>query len=122
MRRSISALMISVVLMTIVEPLAIAASLATMPACCRRNGKHHCTAVAHMHGRLPESSSPTLSNLPEQCPMRRCVRSNVSAPFTLASREIERVPAACSTAVIHDSVTFTAAGFSSHTDRGPPTL
>jgi hypothetical protein len=122
MRRSLAALMAGVVLVAMVEPFAAAASLAATPRCCRRDGKHHCMPVPRVRRPLPESSSPALNNVPQQCPMRRCVRSNVSAHFTLASRALEWVPAAFSRAPVHDSLIFTASGFSSHTDRGPPPL
>jgi hypothetical protein len=37
---------------------------ANLPACCRRNGAHHCTSLIHS----TESSGPSLSAIPQRCP------------------------------------------------------
>jgi hypothetical protein len=41
-----------------------AASGVNLPACCRRNGAHHCTGTM----RVPESSGPAFSAIPQSCP------------------------------------------------------
>jgi len=122
MRRTVSALMVGVLLMAILEPFAAAAaSVATTPACCRRNGKHHCNSSSQTSLWSPEgSSSATVRTVPERCPMRYSVRSTAAAHFVLARHSLTSILATDSSVGAYETVIFLAAGFSSHTDRGPP--
>jgi hypothetical protein len=84
---------------------------------------HHCHDMADM---MPPASDtePALnaSGGSENCPMNCCVQA---APTTVAA-----LPAASFLPPLHVletslhgfSVTFSSVGFSSHTDRGPPSL
>jgi len=42
----------------------VASSDVNLPACCRRNGAHHCAGTM----RAPESSGPAFSAIPQRCP------------------------------------------------------
>jgi hypothetical protein len=39
-----------------------------VPACCRRDGRHHCTAGAAMGANLAQYASPTFNGSAEKCP------------------------------------------------------
>lgn len=84
---------------------------------------HHCHDMTGNDDSTQNSSTRSFSaGSPEQCPMNCCVQS---VPRTVAA-----LPAVSSLPVlVHTKasahvvpVTFTSAGFSSHTDRGPPSL
>lgn len=120
MRRFVAALMMVGVLMAIMEPYATATSLAATPACCRRNGKHRCMAMARVDVQSQEGNA--VGNVPEKCPMRACVRSTATPYSNLPPRALASVPATYSAVVAYEPVVFLSAGFSSHTDRGPPLL
>jgi hypothetical protein len=67
-RRLLSITLLLLFSLPLISPvLALAASSdANLPACCRRNGAHHCMLKMHQ----PESSGhgPTFSAIPQQCP------------------------------------------------------
>jgi hypothetical protein len=65
-RRLLSTVLLLLFSLPLISPvLALTASSdANLPACCRRNGAHHCTRLIHS----AESSGPTLSPIPQRCP------------------------------------------------------
>jgi len=65
-RRLLSTVLLLLFSLPLISPvLAIAAgSEANLPACCRRNGAHHCRGLM----RPTESSGPNLSATPQCCP------------------------------------------------------
>ena len=128
MRRFLSITVVAALLSSMVSPV--------MAAACAGTGKAvSCHAVAmaadhcdrpmhqhHHHGAAAPESKTAFSAGDDQakCPMDCCMAGHlrngaaVSAnsflpPLALSDREIHFAP-----------VTFTIAGFSSHTDRGPP--
>jgi hypothetical protein len=66
-RRALSIVLLLLFSLPLISPvLAITAgSEASLPACCRRNGAHHCAGMIR-----PESSTSgiTLSTIPQHCP------------------------------------------------------
>ena len=73
MRRLISISLLLFFLMPIASPLFAAnPAEANLPACCRRNGKHHCMMALAMRSPSspPSSRKPALrpANLQEKCP------------------------------------------------------
>lgn len=48
MRRAVASCVVGVPLWGFVAPLALAVTTDTTPACCRRNGKHHCQPMSAM--------------------------------------------------------------------------
>ena len=76
-RRLLSILLLAIVSLPLISPLLAlgATGERSLPACCRRNGKHHCTMVAARYGD-PSQSKHTLITPPEKCPY---------APGTLAA-------------------------------------
>jgi len=84
---------------------------------------HHCHDMAGDDDSARDSSTPSLSaGSSEQCPMNCCVQSvpRTAAALPVASSLSLLVAIEASAHVV--PVTFTSAGFSSHTDRGPPSL
>jgi len=87
MRRLLSISLLLLLVLPIVSPLfAATPSEANLPACCRRNGKHHCTMGATMGAALQQSSSqsPTTqsSTLREKCPYLLTVQAPAHLLFT----------------------------------------
>jgi hypothetical protein len=76
-RRLISIALLLIFSFPLISPvLALAASSdANLPACCRRNGAHHCV----MKVQQTESSGPgiTLSSIPQRCPAYPAVITSV---------------------------------------------
>ena len=75
MRRLISIMLLLIFSLPLISPvLALAAtSEANLPACCRRNGAHHCTGLM----RQTESSGQSLSATPQRCPAYPAVVTSV---------------------------------------------
>ena len=94
---------------------------ASLPACCRRHGKHHCTMTAAMIAMLAASSGPALTAPP--CPLY----PTAAAPIRMASAyhnapcmppvEIHRDPAP-SAPMTHRACACAA---TTNYTRGPPT-
>ena len=68
MRRPLSAILLLVFSLPLISPvLALAPdSDANLPACCRRNGAHHCTGM--VHPAAPSHSGTSLSTVEQHCP------------------------------------------------------
>lgn len=126
MRRYVSITVIAALFSSMLSPLMAAACTGTGKAVsCHAVAVDHCDRPAHQHHHhaapAPESTS-AVSAAPDdaKCPMDCCtpghLRSGAAVssnsflpPLAVSSRQMHFVP-----------VTFTIAGFSSHTDRGPP--
>jgi hypothetical protein len=69
MQRLLSILLLAVFGLPVVSPLFVlgAEGDASLPACCRRNGKHHCMAGMGEHSALP-SHDPQFRAPAEKCP------------------------------------------------------
>ena len=68
MRRLLSISLLLLFVLPLVSPLLAAApSESNLPACCRRNGKHHCAMAGQLQssGASPAASAPVLR---ERCP------------------------------------------------------
>jgi hypothetical protein len=51
MRRIVATIAFLLLGWTVVEPISFALAASTVPLCCQKNGKHHCTAVAQVSMR-----------------------------------------------------------------------
>jgi hypothetical protein len=67
-RRLLSTVLLLLFSLPLISPvLALAAGAgANLPACCRRNGAHHCAGMTHSP-QLP-ASGDSLSTIPQRCP------------------------------------------------------
>jgi hypothetical protein len=87
-RRWISILLLALIGVFYAAPLLHAASSdpeSQLPACCRRNGKHHC-AMKDRYLRMMASGAPAVMAPPQHCPMYPEHRGVVfpRAPFHVA--------------------------------------
>ena len=69
MRRLIASLVLSVVAWGPLAPLAIASAGDPIPACCRRDGKHHCMMSMAGMGAANDGST-SVRTVPGPCPYR----------------------------------------------------
>jgi hypothetical protein len=123
MRRLVAAALMLVFTSPLVLPFfaASADSEASLPACCRRHGKHHCNMTAAMMAMLAASSGPVLTAPP--CPLYPTAAAPVrivTAFFATQlppSVEFRRDPAPPAPAPLRARI-LTA---TSNCTRGPPT-
>lgn len=83
MRRILSISLLLLLMLPLVSPL-FAASTADMnvPACCRRNGKHHCMMRAAIAQGFSSDGTQTKSaTLQESCPYRLAVHAAINLSF-----------------------------------------
>jgi hypothetical protein len=85
-RRVLSFVLLLLFSLPLISPLLAltVGSDANLPACCRRNGAHHCTRMT----RPTASSGVTLSAIPQHCPAFPAVVTQVqhgNVPFNAAS-------------------------------------
>jgi hypothetical protein len=127
LRRLISILLLVVFGFPVVLPMLAMGqdAEASLPACCRRNGKHHCMMSTDSRGKLFTDHSPQFDATPEKCPYSPAAVAPVP-PHPLASPAIA--------AAIYADLISHPAGFSqteakrrisldrSHQKRGPPTF
>jgi hypothetical protein len=123
MRRVLSITTILVLLCSIMSPLMAACTETGKVASCHAEPAPHCDRVMqqhHHHDAAPPTESIAAGVSEANCPMDCCAPSHrQTAAASDASSTLP--PLAVSDQNFHFvSVTFTSAGFSSHTDRGPP--
>jgi hypothetical protein len=122
LRRAVAAALMLVFLSPLVLPLFAASAdrEASLPACCRRHGKHHCNMTMEMMAMLAASSGPVLTTPP--CPLYPAAAAPVrivTAYFTALpslSIEIRRDPAPPAPALL----SAPALAIASQSTRGPP--
>lgn len=64
MRRALASFLIAVFSVPLVAALAFVDTGSNVPACCRRNGRHHCSMPDPQN-----SGAPAFSALPSKCPL-----------------------------------------------------
>lgn len=108
------------------RPLLNPSPEASIPACCRRDGKHHCAAMASYlaQERSEPDGKPRFNRAPEQCPYRLSTfaptapqslgSSQSPAFYTSVERQLGILPFA--------EVRAHAPRSRSHFRRGPPAL
>lgn len=88
--------------------------------CHRTAHSHDCGSMDHQQDDPGSGSTISAAQPDEKCPMTCCMQAShaVAKPVPLA---VAIVPLLSSQAApLFESQVFTTAGFSSHTDRGPP--
>ena len=81
---------------------------------------HHCEMTEMNDADSDTGSDSVVSNAGPKCPMDCCALAYV-APVATPSQAFLLAPVTVSERGLHVAqVVFTASGFSSHTDRGPP--
>jgi hypothetical protein len=133
MRRIFSITAIVTLMYPVVSPLLAACPHVQQhaPACHRvqqaQAAHHHCDAKMMTHqdqteAVAPGSDAPAVQAVasPANCPMDCCGASAVTNAAAVAATTSLPLPAVIEQSRNFVSVAFTSAGFSSHTDRGPP--
>ena len=131
MQRMCSILALVAALCPIGSPLWAAATGASSAMICHRmpmqsethsRHAHHC----HMAGMMVSETetSPTIASsaLSEKCPMNCCMQAAPPTVAALPPASFLPQPHVMQHSVVVVAVTFACPGFSSHTDRGPPSL
>jgi len=95
---------------------------ASLPACCRRNGAHHCAMTAMLE-RMERSSGPAFS-APATCPSYPGAAVVLAAPVQALAAAAASMPAM--TAQAHKAsvsrATLSSRPNRAHAGRGPPSL
>jgi hypothetical protein len=132
MRRFLSITTIAALMFSLVSPLlAAACPHSQQPMACHRlaatqaQQEHHCDMTAHQaeEGAPEDSSVPAVKGIqsPESCPMNCCVAGHPTSAIAIAAGSLPPLPAVTAQTLRFVPVIFARTGFSSHTDRGPPT-
>lgn len=122
MRRGATLLLLVVITLPVWLSFAPSLSASQLPACCRRDGKHHCLAAAEMSRAVAGLGGQLVTSVPQHCPVWRVVASSGAVNFLPPKRASIADRGLPSVLIEHDAVVFVSSGFSSHTDRGPPSL
>jgi hypothetical protein len=69
MRRTAAAAMVVSFLVAVLLPLLAVADVPSLPACCRRDGAHHCAMMAKM-AHAGATTAPALRTVLKLCPFR----------------------------------------------------
>jgi hypothetical protein len=122
MRRLLAIFVLAVMGCSSVAPAALAASSAATPACCRRDGKHHCqTGMADMPGGSTDrDSTPKLRATTPDCPHRVLSTTPTAAGQAETSEFSTPLPAASSLLAQPNSVGFDSQSELRNSERGPP--
>jgi len=118
MRRAIALLLMLVFSSMLIAPLFASDPEANLPACCRRNGKHHCTMQ-----RMPGTDgSPGFALLREKCP---CYPAGTVAVHSMqfvpeSGRRFHAAAYRSSLIVRPEPPAIRAAFLGGHPKRGPP--
>jgi len=121
MRRAIAISLMMLFSWTLIAPFYAHDSDVNLPACCRRNGKHHC--AMHMMGQLA-GNQRSLTAIAERCP---CCPLSVS-PTNSPLFKPEAAGAFYAEFVSHPALApqteahYRISSLCSHQKRGPPTL
>jgi hypothetical protein len=132
MRRSLSITVILALVSSMLSPIMAAACTGTGKAVsCHAVAVDHCDRPMHQHhhhaAAAPESatapeSKTAFSAAPDdaKCPMDCCTPGHLRSGATISTNPDLPPPAVSDREIQFVTVVFTVAGFSSHTDRGPP--
>src|SRR5260370_6653136 len=128
MRRFFSITTIMAMMSSFASPvLASTCKHVAQPAACHQAEvqKPHCEMMHHHHSEAPEPESSTTvvaaDPSPASCPMDCCLPGHPTSTAVVAAISILPAPAVVRQGFRFVSLVFTSTGFSSHTDRGPPT-
>lgn len=119
MRRFLAAMLVLVFSGPLIAPIFTATvDESALPACCRRNGKHHCMMVAMMMGEIP--GHPVVA---EKCPYSPFAGLAIMLPHAFVSHlrtAIVRHAAVLAAAVPQAEAGYRVSFHRSRQKRGPP--
>jgi hypothetical protein len=127
MRRPLSITVILALFSSMLSPVMAAACTGTGKAVsCHAVAMDHCDRPMHQHHRHGAAAAPEsktfLSAAPDdaKCPMDCCTPGHLRSGATISTNPDLPPPAVSDSKIQFVTVVFIVAGFSSHTDRGPP--
>jgi hypothetical protein len=133
MRRSLSITVILALFSSMLSPIMAAACTGTGKAVsCHAVAVDHCDRPKHQQHYHYQAASPESVSAPEsktafsaapddaKCPMDCCTPGHLRSGATVSTNPDLPSPAVSDLKIQIASIVFTVAGFSSHTDRGPP--
>lgn len=65
MRRALASLLLALFSFPLIVPMLRADAASSLPACCRRNGEHHCAMPDHSSGSALRASQPRCPLFPK---------------------------------------------------------
>ena len=68
MRRALALFLLTLFSLSLIAPILFANTVSTLPACCRRNGKHHC-GRADRSAEARIRNEPALKAIQPKCPL-----------------------------------------------------
>jgi hypothetical protein len=124
MRRLISISTAVALVLSLASPVLAETCMKTSRASCHRVSQaalhHHCDGMPG-HEEMPApASGDSVSNAAAACPMNCCIAAHAGKQVAVANSIAIAPQLAISAELQFVAVVFTASGFSSHTDRGPP--
>jgi hypothetical protein len=121
MRRASAILLLALLSLAVAMPMVLADPESQLPACCRRDGKHHCAMMAMADSEEP--SDPVLAAVRATCSYFPNVGAVASHPNTIAPEispdiftAIISHPAIQAQLEAHHRISFSR----THPKRGPP--
>ena len=124
MRRVPAILLTLVFSFSLIAPALSPHGESDLPACCRRDGKHHCAMMGRDMAEAP-SSGPVADAVHVKCPLFPSGRALVPecGPALVAPSHAARITLATRTAEkVHTEAGYRISLSRSHHKRGPPTL
>ena len=85
----------------------------------KHKGMHHCDGM-DMAAAEPSDLASIASSHSHSCPMNCCVQGTTTSGAAVTASPLLPLPANSGAEFHSASIVFATAGFSSHTDRGPP--
>lgn len=130
MRRLISISTAVALIFSLVSPLLAQTCMKSGEhASCHRGSQaashHHCDGMPGHHHEdemAAPDQSDSVSGAAANCPMNCCLAAQTGKQVAVVNHVVVTPQLAFSATLQVPTVVFVAAGFSSHTDRGPPSL
>lgn len=121
MRRILAISVISALICATGLPLwaSACASMKTTPMCHRTTAEHHCDMEAQDDSGDQETGL-VMTGRVSDCPMHCCTQFSPSTIVAVASISDSILLRVTTDRIYSHTPTFVTNGFSSHTDRGPP--
>ena len=117
MRRALASLLLALFSFPLILPMLRADAASSLPTCCRREGKHHCSMGS------ASTSQEGVSPIPPKCadyPSTIAVHGNWSPAFVKASESIAVSLLSYPSVEAHSETQYRVSFSRSRQKRGPP--
>jgi hypothetical protein len=122
MRRLLANLVLLVMLWGYLAPARLGATEAELPACCRGNGKHHCSMASMAQTSMAQPAGDGFSANPPQCPYRLLGSMRNGSSVGEAKRFFSLALPAADLFAQRDSALCVSGARIRHSGRSPPAL